>query len=275
MTLHPDWSYVDNDYCEFVYVQLYAMLKEYVSDFFIEKNKNGKCLISFEKICNTIEYNYTEKLETLSYKYFIISSSISDVYLEYLESDCAMESCSLCEKSDECNLFRLMNELLIKNKGEKERLFFNLLLEKPEKINNLPSDELIRVQLIEMFKEISSLSIGKKEIVQTMSQDGVKYRLSLDESRDVKRLQKKIQKGIEQSEDKSLLYECNVLITDQLNEKYFKIDGSSVCVLEQQQLDEIKCITENDVIDNDNYNCYKPNVIRLINAEQAKGELIK
>ena len=84
-----------------------------------------------------------------------------------------------------------MNELLIKNKGEKERLFFNLLLEKPEKINNLPSDELIRVQLIEMFKEISSLSIGKKEIVQTMSQDGVKYRLSLDESRDIKRLQKK------------------------------------------------------------------------------------
>ena len=186
-----------------------------------------------------------------------------------------MESCSSCEKSEECNLFRLMNELLIKNKGEKERLFFNLLLEKPEKINNLPSDELIRVQLIEMFKEISSLSIGKKEIVQTMSQDGVKYRLSLDESRDIKRLQKKIQKGIEQSEDKSLLYECNVLITDQMNEKYFKIDGSSVCVLEQQQLVEIKSITGNDVIDNENYNCYKPNVIRLINAEQAKGELNK
>ena len=123
------------------------------------------------------------------------------------------------------------------------------------------------------FKEISSLAIGKKEIVQTLSPDGVKYRLSLDESRDIKRLQKKIQKGIEQSEDKSLLYECNVLITDQLNEKYFKIDGSSVCVLEQQQLDEIKSITGNEAMDNENYNCYKPNVIRLINAEQAKGEL--
>lgn len=275
ITLHPDWSFVDNDYCEFVYVQLYAILKEHISDYFIKKNKSGKCLISFEKICNTIECNYAEKMETLSYKYFIISSSINDVYLEYLENDCAMESCSSCGKSDECNLFRLMNEFLMKNKSEKESLIFNLLLEKPEKINNLPSDELIRVQLIEMFKEISSLSIGKKEIVQTMSQDGVKYRLSLDESRDVKRLQKKIQKGIEQSEDKSLLYECNVLITEQLNEKYFKIDGSSVCVLEKQQLDEIKSITGNEVIDNENYNCYKPNVIRLINAEQAKGELNK
>ena len=142
ITLHPEWSFVDNDYCEFVYVQLYAMLKEHVSDFFIRKNKNGKCLIPFKKICNTIELNYTEKLETLSYKYFTISSSINDVYLEYLENDCAMESCSSCGKSDECNLFRLMNELLMKNKGEKERLLFNLLLEKPEKINNLPSDEL-------------------------------------------------------------------------------------------------------------------------------------
>lgn len=272
---HPDWSFIDDDYCEFVYVQLYAMLKEYVSDFFIKKNKNGKCIVSFEKICNMIECNYTEKLETSSYKYFIISSSINDVFLEYLENDCAMESCSSCGKKDECNLFRLMEELLIKNKGEKESFLFNLLLEKPEKINNLPSDELIRVQLIEMFKEISSLSIGKKQIVQTMSQDGIKYRLSLDESRDIKRLQKKIQKGIEQSEDKSLLYECNVLITDQLKEEYFKIDGSSVCVLEQQQLDEIRSITGNEVIDNENYNCYKPNVIRLINAEQAKGELNK
>ena len=149
------------------------------------------------------------------------------------------------------------------------------MLEKPEKINNLPSDELIRVQLIEMFKEINSLSIGKKEIVQTMSQDGVKYRLLLDESRYIKRLQTKIQKGIEQSEDKSLLFECNVLITDQLNEKYFKFDGSKVSVLEKQQLDEIKSITGNNAIDNENYNCFKPNVIRLINAEQAKGELNK
>lgn len=271
--LHPDWSFVDNDYCKFVYVQLYAVLKESISDYFIDKNKNGKCLISFEKICNMVERNYTEKLETLSYKYFVISSSISDVYLEYLENDCKMESCISCEKRDKCNLFRLMNELLIKNKSEKEKFLFNLLLEKPEKINNLPSDELIRVQLIEMFKEISSLSIGKKEIVQTMSSDGVTYRLSLDESRDIKRLQKKLQKGIEQSEDKALLYECNVLITDQLNEKYFKIDGSSVCVLEQQQLDEIRAITGNEVMENEKYNYYKPNVIRLINAVQAKGEL--
>lgn len=275
ITLHPDWTFVDDDYCEFVYVQLFAMLKEHITDFFIKKNKNGKCLISFEKICNMVECNYTEKMETLSYKYFIILSSINDIYLEYLENDCEMENCSLCVKNYECNLFSLMQELLMKNKGEKESFLFNLLLEKPEKINNLPSDELIRVQLIEMFKEISSLSIGKKEIVQTMSPDGVTYRLSLDESRDIKRLQKKLQKGIEQSEDKSLLYECNVLITDQLNEKYFKIDGSSVCVLERQQLDEIKAITGNEVMENEKYNCYKPNVIRLINAVQAKGELNK
>ena len=273
--LHPDWTFVDNDYCEFVYVQLFAMLKEHISDFFIKKNKNGKCLISFEKICNTVECNYTNKMETLSYKYFIILSSINDVYLEYLENDCKMENCGLCEKNDGCNLFSLMQELLMKNKEEIESLIFNLLLEKPEKINNLPSDELIRVQLIEMFKEISSLSIGKKEIVQTMSPDGVSYRLSLDESREIKRLQKKLQKGIKQSEDKSLLYECNVLITDRLNERYFKIDGSSVCVLEQQQVDEIKAITGNEVIENEKYNCYKPNVIRLVNAAQTKGELNK
>lgn len=273
--IHPEWTFVDNDYCEFVYVQLYAMLKEYISEFFIRKSENGKCLIPFEKIWDVIGCNYAEKMETLSYKYFVIASSINEVYLEYLENDCEMESCDSCGNNKGCNLLRLMKQLLGKKKEEKEKLLFNLLLEKPEKINNLPSDELIRVQLLEMFKEISSLSIGKKEVVQTMSQDGVKYRLSLDESRDAKRLQRKMQKGIEQSEDKSLLFECNVLITNQLNEKYFKIDGSNVFVLEQQQLDEIKSITENKVIDNENYNCFKPNVIRLINAEQAKGELNK
>lgn len=273
--LHPDWSFVDTDYCEFVYVQLYAVLKEYISNYFIDKRKNGKCLISFEKICDTIGYNYADRIETLSYKYFIISSAINDVYQEYVENDCEMESCSLCNNNKECNLFELMKKMLIKNKEEKEKFLFNLLLEKPERINNLPSDELIRVQLLEMFKEISSLVIGKKEVVQTMSQAGVKYRLSLDESRDVKRLQRKIQKGIEQSEDKSLLYECNVLITDRLNKEYFKIDGLNVCVLEQQQLDEIKLITENEAINNENYNCYKANVIRLMDAEQAKGELNK
>lgn len=275
VSLHPDWSFIDDDYCNFVYVQLYALLKEYITDHFIEKNKNGKCFISFETICHKIECNYSEKLETLSYKYFIILASINDMYLDFIQNDCAKESCSLCSDKNKCNLFELMNKLLMKNIGAKESILFNLLLQKPEKMNNLPSDELIRAQLIEMFKEITSLSISEREVVQTMSQDGVKYRLSLDESRDVKRLQKKMQKGIEQSEDKSLLYECNVLITDQLSEKYFKIDGSSVCVLEQQQLEEIKSFTGKEVLDNENYNCYKPNVIRLINAEQAKGELNK
>ena len=232
-------------------------------------------MISFEKICDTIGYNYADRIETVSYKYFIISSAINDVYQEYVENDCEMESCSLCDNNEECNLFELMKKMLIKNKEEKEKFLFNLLLEKPERINNLPSDELIRVQLLEMFKEISSLVIGKKEVVQTMSQAGVKYRLSLDESRDIKRLQRKIQKGIEQSEDKSLLYECNVLITERLNKEYFKIDGLNVCVLEQQQLDEIKLITGNEVINNENYNCYKANVIRLVDAKQAKGELNK
>lgn len=75
-----------------LYVQLYAMSKEHVSGFFIKKNKNGTCLVSFEKICNTIERRYTMKMETLTYKYFIISSSINDVHLEYLENDCAMKS---------------------------------------------------------------------------------------------------------------------------------------------------------------------------------------
>lgn len=271
--IHPDWSFVDDDYCGFVYVQLNAMLKKYISDFFIKKNKNGKCLIPFKEICAAIEFNYADRIETVSHKYFTIFSAIHDVYLEYIENDCEMESCSSCDNNAECNLFRLMNELLMKNKEDKEQFLFNLLLAKPEKINNLPSDDLIRAQLIEVFKEIRSLSIDKKEVVQAMSPDGVKYRLSLDESRNTKILQKKIEKGIEQSEDKSLLYECNVLITDHLNEKYFKIDGSKVCVLEQQQLDEIKDITENSAINNENFNCYKPNVIRLIKAEQAKGEL--
>ena len=53
----------------------------------------------------------------------------------------------------------------------------------------------------------------------------------------------------------------------------FKIDGSNVNILEKEQLEEIREIVSTN-IDDEKVNCNKPKIIRLVNAEQAKGELL-
>ena len=99
------------------------------------------------------------------------------------------------------------------------------------------------------------------------------YWLSLDDSRKKEKLRKKIQKGIRENPDKSFLYECDTLITGHLNDDTFKIDGSNVNVLEREQLEEIKDIISNNIED-EKADCNKPKIIRLINTEIAKGELL-
>lgn len=58
-----------------------------------------------------------------------------------------------------------------------------------------------------------------------------------------------------------------------LSKRLFKIDGSNVNILEREQLEEIKDIVSNNIED-EKADCNKPKIIRLVNTEQAKEELL-
>lgn len=58
-----------------------------------------------------------------------------------------------------------------------------------------------------------------------------------------------------------------------LNDEAFKIDGSNVNILERNQLEEIRHIVSSNIED-EKANCNKPKIIRLVDAEQAKEELL-
>ena len=44
----PNYIFVDVDYAALVYDQLMLYMKKRITDFYIEKNKNGKCILTFE-----------------------------------------------------------------------------------------------------------------------------------------------------------------------------------------------------------------------------------
>ena len=114
--------------------------------------------------------------------------------------------------------------------------------------------------------------MNEKNII-TASLNKEFYWLSLDDSRKKEKLREKIQKGIRENPDKSFLYECDTLITGRLNDETFKIDGSNVNILERNQLEEIRHIVSSNIED-EKADCNKPKIIRLVDAEQAKEELL-
>lgn len=269
---HPEWTFADLEYCDFVYDQLFSTLKKCITDFFINKIKNGKCLISFQKIYKEVLRDYTRERETLEYKYFIVRQAIRTLYDEFPNSTCKVNGCELCSEKTSCNLKEQIHIFSTKNNDEKKKLLFNLLLENPKEINNLPSNDLIKCQFLKILREINKLSITEKNAICATSNNGEFFWLSLDDSREKDILREKIQRGIKESSDKSFLYECDVLITDRLNEIFFSIDGLNVNVLEEEQLSELKAINGVDM-NNEIENCNKPKIIRLVDGNVAKGEL--
>lgn len=271
---HPEWSFADLEYCDFVYDQLISTLKKCITEFFIKKIKNGKCLISFPEIYKEVLRDYTGERETLEYKYYLVRRAIRILYDKFPISTCKVNECEVCPEKESCNLKKQMNLFSSRNNEEKQKLLFNLLLENPKEINNLPSNDLIKCQLLKVLKDINKLSITEKNAICAKSIKGEFFWLSLDDSREEDVLREKIRSGIKESSDKSFLYECDVLITDRLNERYFNIDGSNVNVLEEEQLSEINSINGVDINDEID-NCNRPKIIRLVDESGAKGELVK
>ncbi len=272
--VHPDWIFADDKYCDFLYEQGIRLIEQYVTDFFIQKNKTDKCLISFNEFYDVIVRDYYCSYdESKEFKYYLVLKKIDEMFIKFIKSNCNQNNCDQCENTETCNLLKQLTELSGREIEDKYSLIFNLLLQEPtDSINNLPSDETIEAQLIELLKDLPMLALNEKNVI-TASVNKAFYWLSLDDSRKKEKLMEKIQKGIQENHDKSFMFECDTLITGRLNDEAFKIYASNVNILEREQLEEISDIVSNNIED-EKANCNKPKIIRLVDTEQAKEELL-
>lgn len=273
----PSYTFVDVDYAALVYDQLLLYMKERITDFYIEKNRNGKCILTFDEMVEQIIVDYHEKIDNVTYQYFQVLRSIRDAYAEYPNeawNNCVESNCKECKDSEICNLFKQISILNGKSETDKNQIIHNLILKTPQagKSNNLPQDGLVSHLFLNLLDEIKTLGLGRNNVYEAIK-DGIKtYRLTLDSSYDINEFQKNLRRELEKEADRTLLYECDVLITDRLCEETLFFNGGDVNVLTEKEINEISEMTSSTV-EKMKKDCNRPKIIRLVNKNKALGEL--
>ena len=273
----PEYTFVDVDYAALVYDQLLLYMKNRITDFYIENSKIGKCILTFSEMVEQIIVDYHERIDTVAYQYFQVLRSIRDAYAEYPNepwNHCTESNCKDCNGSDACNLFKQISILNEKTEIDKNQIIHNIILKTPVvgKNNNLPQDSLVSHLFLNLLDEIKTLGLEKNNAYQTVKDGNKTYRLTLDSSYDINEFQKNLRKELGKESDRSLLYECDVLITDRLSEESLFFNGGDISVLTEKELKEISGMTSS-TIDKMKKDCNRPKVIRLIDRNKALGEL--
>lgn len=273
----PNYIFVDVDYAALVYDQLMLYMKKRITDFYIEKNKNGKCILTFDEIVEQIVVDYHEKIDTVAYQYFQVLRSIYDAYAEYPSetwNNCTVSNCIDCQDSSVCNLYKQISILHNKSEDDINQIIHNLMLKTPQvgKSNNLPQDSLVSHLFLNLLDEIKTLGLEKSNVYEAIKDGIKKYRLTLDSSYSTNEFQQNLQTALKKEADRSVLYECDVLITDRLREEALFYNGSDVHVLTEKELNEINSITSSTV-EKIKKDCIRPKIIRLIDKNIALGEL--
>ena len=235
----PNYIFVDVDYAALVYDQLMLYMKKRITDFYIEKNKNGKCILTFDEIVEQIVVDYHEKIDTVAYQYFQVLRSIYDAYAEYPSetwNNCTVSNCIDCQDSSVCNLYKQISILHNKSEDDINQIIHNLILKTPQvgKSNNLPQDSLVSHLFLNLLDEIKTLGLEKSNVYEAIKDGIKKYRLTLDSSYSTNEFQQNLQTALKKEADRSVLYECDVLITDRLREEALFYNGSDVHVLTEK-----------------------------------------
>ena len=273
----PNYIFVDVDYAALVYDQLMLYMKKRITDFYIEKNKNGKCILTFDEIVEQIVVDYHEKIDTVAYQYFQVLRSIYDAYAEYPSetwNNCTVSNCIDCQDSSVCNLYKQISILHNKSEDDINQIIHNLILKTPQvgKSNNLPQDSLVSHLFLNLLDEIKTLGLEKSNVYEAIKDGIKKYRLTLDSSYSTNEFQQNLQTALKKEADRSVLYECDVLITDRLREEALFYNGSDVHVLTEKELNEINGITSSTV-EKIKKDCIRPKIIILKDKNIALGEL--
>lgn len=279
--LDPDWKIGTSssnvtDYPQFIYGQVLLFLKRKIS---ICHEANKSCNIGFSEIFFKLSEDYRKELNSIEYQYYTVWKNIQESFEGYPNSrisQCISNSCFSCVDNNSCNLHK-QKQLIQEISEEEIHVFlYRLMLKNPElgKPNNLPDDNLIGRLFSDLLKEIKLLCFEKNNLIQAQK-NGLFYRLTLNSSGEKHELQDQLEKEIRTSfGDKLLIYESDVLITDQLNEDEFIYNGIDTTVIGGKEFEDMKDITGNS-IDKIKKNYSKPKIMRLVDRKNAKEELNK
>jgi hypothetical protein len=277
LNVQPGWkSFINEDYLEFVYGQILLKLKNRITNNIQNKTEDDKnCRIKFSSIFNVLTYDYHTRANSINYQYFLLWKSIQNIEEFPIKNTdiCKVDSCENCIDTN-CNLIKQIKMISEIEEENFTSFLYRLILREPEegKPNNMPTDNLINRLFMRLLKEIELLSLEKNNIIQAQK-NGLFYRLSLDSSGEVHELQEQLDKEMHNSNgDKLLIYESDILITDQLNVENFIYNGINTTIIGEKELKEIEGITS-DSIEKTKKNYNKPKVMKLIDRRTAKKEL--
>ncbi|SHJ81872.1 hypothetical protein SAMN02745751_03451 [Dethiosulfatibacter aminovorans DSM 17477] len=273
----PEWTFVDEEYARVVYYQLYLELKRLIEKEYNDTGAKSGCQFIFSDIMSKLTKDYKSESNSIDYQYYLVFESIERMFKKYPErskSSCEVASCEECDKSEECNL-KLQIEKLSNLTDENRRNFlYKAMMYEPDtkKPQNLPSEQLVNRLIIEMLQDVDKLHFEENNLIQAFKDD-MFYRLTLDSSGDIDDFHERLSSEITNDDsDKLLLFENDVLITDQLDEDNILFDGNKVTVIGAEELRELGGITSHSIEKiRKNYN--KPKVMRLVGRGLAKEEL--
>lgn len=280
-TQKPEWNmFVDDNYLQFIYGQILLKLKNVIeNDFINEKSIKKGSQIYFSSIYKLIIKDYHSNANSIEYQYFLLWNNIQNMYIQFPKrstNPCTVDLCDDCCNNNGCNLYKQIEAISSIKEDDLHSFLYRLILKEPErgKPHNLPTDGVINRLFISLLKEIEILSLEENNLIQAQK-EGLFYRLTLDSSGDVEELQEQLVKErLAANSDKLLIYESDVLITDQLYKDNFIYDGNNTTVIGENEYNELKNITS-DSIEKVKKNYNKPKIMRLITRSMAKEELNK
>lgn len=275
----PEWEMlIDENYISFLYDQTFLFIKNKINDDAIcETGDIKKSIIKITEIYENLLVDYHKNANSIQYQYHLLWETMQEVFDKFPAENnesCGYESCDKCKKHDECNLAQQYKHINSIDIDEINDFLYKLILKVPQKgkPNELPTSNLIRRLFAQSLKNIKLLAYEKNNIIQAQK-NGEFFRLTLDSSGDIEELQRQICDEVQSAKgDKLLIYESDVLITDNLNADNLIYDGIKATVMGEQEYRELENITTNS-IEKIKINCNKPKVLRLIDRKNAVKEL--
>lgn len=261
--------YLDKSALMFVCDQAYLFIKQNVEDSNTKKRKCN-CKIEFKDIYDKILFQYKDESYTVEFQYYKLLERIEKRFGEYPTTAmtiCKSDDCDVCSNKEKCNLYKQINQICQLNIEEQTEFLYKLLLKTPD--NDLPDENLVNRLVITLLRKIDKLNLEKSNIILAENK-GEYYRLTLDSSGEIYELSDKLKKS---TNDKLLIYETDVLITDQLNESNFIYNVNEFNIMGDNELREIQTIAS-DNIDRQKMDINRPKIMRLIDRKKAEEELL-
>lgn len=271
----PEYTFAKGDYLKIVYDKLFLLVKEKITEVYIKKTKAGRCELKFSEILEVLKTDVHKEMDTIEYQYFLTLCAIRDSFYTYSEVYGCNDNCSECKDKNSCNLFEQITKIMNLNEKEQEEVIQNLLLETPKvgKSNNLPTDDLIGALLLNVIHEINDFYLSRKNVLIANDKKNHTYRLSLDSSHTLYTLINHLKEATSNPDSKSLLYECDYLITDSLSKERIQIEGNNVTKLNPKDIDMLNSYgIKQSTIEDYKYDCNKPKIIQIINRTDLIGE---